>query len=482
LDDDELEVRFTAPYEAGHLFEVNRPPVASSGEAAGAVRPKVPRNAPCPCGSGKKYKKCCLGKDEAAAAEAMRPASLHAADARLAGEMVGFALRRFGEKWSPAAEDFADPGEAAQLSVPWSLYSFTVEGKTVAEWFREEMGTRLSQDDRAILDDEGRAWLSIWEVVEVEPGVSVRVRDLLSGEERRVTERSGTEEMVPRDTLLARIVDHEGIFLFSGLHPRILPPVEAAEVVDKVRRRLRRKGQVPVDRLRAEKIGRYMIRCWEDAAEELVHRFSAPPDLRNSDGDELLFTIDHFVFDSGDRAEIERRLGSQEDVEPPGPDDPEEGYVFHRAGARKDEMILVGRAVLSKGKLRLETNSMKRADSLRARIEELCGGLVRHKLREHSDPVALLKEAEGKSPKAKPPPIPENAAIVREYKDRHYAGWIDEPLPALEGKTPREAVRTKEGRREVDLLLRDMENREHRLPEAERYDFTRIRRQLGLEG
>jgi len=27
-------------------------------------KPKVGRNAPCPCGSGKKYKKCCLLKDE----------------------------------------------------------------------------------------------------------------------------------------------------------------------------------------------------------------------------------------------------------------------------------------------------------------------------------------------------------------------------------------------------------------------------------
>ncbi|MBP9639158.1 MAG: SEC-C domain-containing protein [Enterococcus sp.] len=24
---------------------------------------KIGRNDPCPCGSGKKYKKCCLGKD-----------------------------------------------------------------------------------------------------------------------------------------------------------------------------------------------------------------------------------------------------------------------------------------------------------------------------------------------------------------------------------------------------------------------------------
>jgi len=30
--------------------------------------PKVGRNDPCPCGSGKKYKKCCMAKDEAAQA------------------------------------------------------------------------------------------------------------------------------------------------------------------------------------------------------------------------------------------------------------------------------------------------------------------------------------------------------------------------------------------------------------------------------
>lgn len=30
------------------------------------MRPKVGRNNPCPCGSGKKFKKCCMGKDQAA--------------------------------------------------------------------------------------------------------------------------------------------------------------------------------------------------------------------------------------------------------------------------------------------------------------------------------------------------------------------------------------------------------------------------------
>jgi uncharacterized protein YecA (UPF0149 family) len=28
------------------------------------AEPKIGRNDPCPCGSGRKYKKCCLGKDD----------------------------------------------------------------------------------------------------------------------------------------------------------------------------------------------------------------------------------------------------------------------------------------------------------------------------------------------------------------------------------------------------------------------------------
>jgi len=27
-------------------------------------KPKIGRNSPCPCGSGKKYKKCCLDKEK----------------------------------------------------------------------------------------------------------------------------------------------------------------------------------------------------------------------------------------------------------------------------------------------------------------------------------------------------------------------------------------------------------------------------------
>jgi hypothetical protein len=64
---------------------------------------------------------------------------------------------------------------------------------------------------------------------------------------------------------------------------------------------------------------------------------------------------------------------------------------------------------------------------------------------------------------------------------QHYADWPDQPLPALGGRTPREVVRTAKGRVEVDLLIKTMENFEHRGGgSGECFDFSGIRRELGL--
>jgi hypothetical protein len=68
-------------------------------------------------------------------------------------------------------------------------------------------------------------------------------------------------------------------------------------------------------------------------------------------------------------------------------------------------------------------------------------------------------------------------------KAEHYAKWPDEPLPALEGKAPREAIRSASGRKAVEDLLRMMENGEERARKkgGAVFDFTAIRQALGLE-
>jgi hypothetical protein len=47
-----------------HALTPNAAPIPSPAVPAPTVSPRVGRNQPCPCGSGKKYKYCHLGNDE----------------------------------------------------------------------------------------------------------------------------------------------------------------------------------------------------------------------------------------------------------------------------------------------------------------------------------------------------------------------------------------------------------------------------------
>lgn len=474
----ELTVRLTVPYGAWPLFEDDEdvfPPEAGSGAV-----PAVGRNDPCPCGSGKKYKKC---HRQADAAPAVAP--IHALDRRLAEQMLRYAKRRFGEEeLSRATEDFDDAEESAQLFVPWFLHHFQVQGRPVADWFLDERGKYVTAAERSWLEAQARTWLGVWEVRAVEPGRSMILEDLLSGERREVREASASRLLVARDAVLGRVTDHGGEAVITGTHPRALPPLEAAEVVRRVRSRLRLKRAVPIERLRPEGLGRYLIERWEETVEELEERFSVPPMLCNTDGDELLLTTDHFAFDPALRAELEARLASLEGVSAPEEGEEAPSYAFVREENVKHpewESTLLGTAWLSDGALRIETNSVQRADALRERVEEVAGGLIRHRTREHTDPRALYGRAveRGEPPPREPAPQ-EAEAFLREQKERHYAHWIDEPLPALDGQTAREAIGTARGRERVDALLKSLENYEAREPAAVRFDFGPMRRELGL--
>lgn len=483
-DQDDLEVRFTAPYEAYELFTI-APVSPRAGDG-----PRVGRNAPCPCGSGRKYKKCCLAKDDAGLdplVETKRTdtSRLHELDRRLVFEMCDYAERRFGRRWRRFARDFADPECVPSLAIPWSVYGFHVEGQPVVRWLSRQPDRRLAPEERAWLASQERAWLSVWEVTEVDPGVGVTVMDLLGGETRRVREASGSETLVVRDAVLARVVEHRGLAVFCGMYPCPLPPFEAADVVKRVRTRLRCKGDVPIARLREEDVGRQLIRGWERAARDLERRIRTPPELVNTDGDALLITTDHFTFDPERCPEILASLTAMDDVTPPNDGRTDDGvcFTFLRTGNAMHaswENTVVGTASLEADHLRLETNSVRRADELRGRVASACGSLLRHDRREQVDPLVEMAENRERPAEPPAPDPPQASAMLRAYKARHYADWIDQALPALRGKTPRAAARTPTGRARVELLLKAMEHDEARLPATERYDFSSIRRALGL--
>jgi hypothetical protein len=77
-------------------------------------------------------------------------------------------------------------------------------------------------------------------------------------------------------------------------------------------------------------------------------------------------------------------------------------------------------------------------------------------------------------------PNPEADAIIVKMKEQHYTKWLDMPLPALRGKSPREVSRTKAGRAQLEAMVKDIEMIESHMPPSERYDVNKLRAALGL--
>jgi len=78
---------------------------------------------------------------------------------------------------------------------------------------------------------------------------------------------------------------------------------------------------------------------------------------------------------------------------------------------------------------------------------------------------------------------PEVREHMSEVIGRHWDGWIDQKIPALGGKTPREAVKSADGREAVEALLKDAERDRGQDPfmsEANRKGARRVRQLLGL--
>jgi tetratricopeptide (TPR) repeat protein len=177
---------------------------------AGSTATKTGRNDPCPCGSGRKYKACCLGRQDAPLATRAgwlyekavhylcRPGA-RATVLELAEVVVGSA-----DVMPEAVAEMAyDP-----LVVDVALFE-----EEIFDEFLEVAGPLLSSDER----DMGEAWLerprALYEVVETNDvrsdaedaaeDVSLVLRDMLTGDEHDV--RWGGTRFAPGVLLLGRV-------------------------------------------------------------------------------------------------------------------------------------------------------------------------------------------------------------------------------------------------------------------------------------
>jgi hypothetical protein len=456
---------------------------------------KVGRNDPCPCGSGKKYKDCCL---HAADAERAQTPDNGSDGALRAFEWL---TNRYGKAVREAInEGFLGTLDSAEQDALQELEfdSFASIMFNAMEWLLAEGRLELGGEERpasTVLLGQGgplltvaqRQWLMLladrplrlYEVTEVSPGESMRLRDLTFADSAPVVvrEKSGSEQMVPCDVIAGRVLPIADHFELSGAVYAI-PRHRALDLLVDLHREL--EGVAP-DSPEGREIPSVIIRdCW---LRWFVQPFQAPTLIDRSTGDPMLFVTDHYQVRDWDT--LEAVLSQQADIE----GSRQEGW--HRLFTSEDGQTR-NRLVLEAGdrpdRLKAFYRTQRYADEGRPWLAETAGDALVFLSREISDPVGRLQHPKPGAPlKPAPPPPDLPPEAVAQALGQHvrtmYANWADAPLPVLDGKTPREAIQTRQGLEQVKFLLHTYEHGERTQAEnqhrpAVSYDF--LWRELGI--
>ena len=482
---------------------------------------KPGRNDPCPCGSGKKFKHCCLRAesntlatanalvwrrlrrvlDEFAMGTTMLefvvktygPEALSEAWAEFSGLEAPFDPQTpnialftswFFHRWSPDPHDSATLDPAVSERIPTQLYL-------------EREGRRLDPALRRYLESCLGAPFSFHEVLRCDRGTGFGARDLFTGEERYVMERGATEGMQVGDIVFGQLVDVDDITMLECAGPYYIPPIRKLELIELRKALLNGKTRCTPEELHDwdfELIEQYLV-----IAEEMLH--PSLPKMHNTDGDPIEMHRLDFDIDSAEgvlRALADLDLGRTSDEvladaerNPLGQITRME-WLWKKSGNEMHNSLsntILGRLEIKDRKLIAEANSAHRARELRTLIESRLGDAARfrtdtiqslEKLLADRPPFNAAKApAQGKADELAE--HPEIKAAMQNFMAQHFEHWVSESIPALDGRTPLDAVRDPEGREKVLALVIDAERRARTMtPAVDEAVLQRLRARLGL--
>jgi hypothetical protein len=343
--------------------------------------------------------------------------------------------------------------------------------------------------------------ITFYDVLESRPGQGMLLREIFTGREYDVRERSASRTLNAGDILYAQMSPVEGLTTMAFCAPLPIPP--------------RMKSMVIGQRMLLQSIGKKgkkprvfstddLLEFEEDFRElylEIVDRLNAPPLLHNTDGDPLEMHTMKFELrlsptDAFDLlAPLLAGVREKEDVLAENEDgasgEPQSiAFDWYKKGNKKmkswDNTVL-GHLKLSPGLLVADVNSRKRAEKLRWEIEDRLRLGVVHKETSVQTSEEMLEQIRGRAPEqrqedaAQAKLLKDHAAqaVLRDFLQKETDAWIHKKLPALGGRTPLQAVKDPDMREIVEALLLDFERHAATsYPPGAAPDFSAIRKRL----
>ncbi|WP_020574273.1 SEC-C metal-binding domain-containing protein [Actinopolymorpha alba] len=153
---------------------------------------RVSRNQPCPCGSGQKYKKCCLRNE------------VHPLPARAP---LLFCLLLAYARRGRHVEKVTELVAASSPKVFSTCVDLAIFEAGIVDDYLTERGHWLREDERALLNRWRQVPLRLFEVVATRPGGDVTLRQLPDGPSIVVRDRDLYECAKRQELVLARVLD-----------------------------------------------------------------------------------------------------------------------------------------------------------------------------------------------------------------------------------------------------------------------------------
>ena len=474
------------------------------------------RNEPCPCGSGRKYKHCCLRTDQSAD---FRWRQLRAAEERLVPELFELSLDEYGPElmaaaldeffiWTGVPEEYEEAEEFASFFLPWFVYEFVCDpldpdrpanrpDQSLASLFLLRHADRLSPTERAFLVSAAASPLSFYAVTGAVPGRELALHDILTGTDVIVRERNATSAVRPGALLFTRVVTVDDMSIMSGCAPLLLPPEWHLSILD-FRDHFAGKGKL-LTRDAVRELDIELRDLYFDIDDQICN--PRMPELLNTDGDPLTFMSLTYRLRCTPPAAFDRlkplsRVERDDAYQVSDPEVDDRGELkavtiqWLKGQGRRDresDDTVLGTIEIDGDHLEVNINSKRRAEQIQREIAKRLGSdaILEHTNEESIEkliaerkptPLDRIEEAEHERLQQQP----EVQDYFRQQGERHWEEWLDTRLPALGNRTPRQAACTSHGRERLEALFADFSWKVDGAPLLMAPDVSSLRAKLGL--
>ncbi len=454
---------------------------------------KAGRNEPCPCGSGKKYKKCCMQTQEIKenAERCLREKILEFSREPLFKADFEEAKKIFSEGRA------SDEGDKVMF-VDWFIHDYRLKDydKSIIELFYIEKNPFLAPIEKEILEGWKDTALRIYEVTGIERGRGVHIKDIFDNNEIFVNDIRSSRKMTKWDIGAMRVIKTLGKFYLSGAGC-LLPATFKDDMI--------RFGRESFLRFKKEKPGA----TWQEFFKERGHTFikfayiraAQPPKIVTPEGDPILFT--KAVYKVKDYDKAVNALYDISDLKIVESDQDEihfklvaeikdhninEGNIKFETSLVSDagdpQYRSMGDLTINNRQLILDCLSEKRLELGKEMLKTL-GDFIEFQSESKQQP-----DLSGKKNKVEKSKIQQNELdepvremLRKKFLEDHYRRWVDMPIGSLGGMTPREASKTQEGKEKLKEVLKVLENAEERRKRSGEpsYDVSKLRKVLGIQ-